>query len=336
MAREIKKSINGVQIVGEISEINLQMEEREVELRGANNTTKKVECRTIGKASFSNPSITVTKKTRDENGEVVKEETFGADFYQTHEKRLDDKGKVIDNPRFKAMETIMNMTKGTRVRVEGSFVDSGYAGEDEWKERKPYVNVSAFNCSSTRANNEESDIADGKISGIVRTIKHETKGEDGEETGRLKVDFYMFDRNGATFPIELTIEKDLADDFEDLYSAGTCCQLDVELVMHHVGSKKTKRVGGFSRRESNMVQGYEVMEVSVFGGDEPLEEANEYFVDIETMKSAIKEREIMKEAKVKERKERDAKKESKASKGLGNRKSNMNITETEDDEDSPF
>lgn len=332
MAKEVKRSMNSLQIVGEISEVNLEVTENETELKGANNTTKKVTCKTIGKKEWRNPSITITKKTRNENGEVVKEETFGADFYATHEKKLDDKGNVVDNPRFKTMETIMNMTKGTRVKLDGSFVDNGYAGEDEWKTRKPYVSISAFNCSSTRANNEESDVADGKISGIVRTIKHETKGEDGEETGRLKVDFYMFDRNGATFPVELTVEEDLADDFEDLYSAGTCCQLDVELIMHQVGGQKKKRVGGFSRRESNMVQGYEVMEVSVFGGDDPLEEENEYFIPIETMKEALKEREIMQEAKVKERKEKGAKQETKSTKGLGNRKSTVGVN----DEDSPF
>ncbi len=327
----MKQSFNRMQLVGEIEELNFGVETKEVELKGANGVTKKVTCDVIGKKEFKNPNMTVKVCIEDEDGKVH-EQTIGVEFnngFGTNEKKLDENGNLEDNSRFKAMNTIMGYEKGTRVKIDGSLRANEYATEQgEWKSR---VMFSAFNCSST--NVPEKDMADGKISGIVRTIKHETKGEDAEETGRLKVDFYMLDYNCATFPIQLTVEEDLADDFEELYPAGTCCQLDVEFITKHIGQTKVASNGGMRRRQTHMVTGFDATEVSVFGGDEPLEEENELFITVDEMKQALKEREIMIEAKIKERKERDSKKEEKTSRGLGNRKSTVSM---DDEMDSPF
>ncbi len=326
----MEKSFNKMQVIGAVEELNFEVETKEVELKNSNGTTKKVKCDVIGKKEFKNPNMTVKVCAEDEDGKIH-EQTIGVEFnngFGTNEKRLDENGNVEENPRFKTMKTIMGYEKGTRVKIDGSLRANEYATEDgEWKSR---IMFSAFNCSST--NVPEKDMADGKISGIVRTIKHETKGEDAEETGRLKVDFYMLDYNCATFPIQLTVEEDLADDFEYLYPAGSCCLLDVEFITKHVGQTTVVNSGGMRRRQTHMVTGFDVLEVSVFGGD-PIEEDDKFFITVDEMKQALKEREIMIEAKIKERKERDSKKEEKTSRGLGNRKSTVSM---DDEMDSPF
>lgn len=327
----MKQSFNKMQVIGTVEELNFKLETKEVELKGANEITKKITCDVIEKKEFKNPNMTVKVCIEDEDGKIH-EQTIGVEFnngYGTNEKKLDENGNLEDNPRFKVMKTIMEYEKGTRVKIDGSLRANEYATEQgEWKSRTVF---SAFNCSST--NVPEKDMADGKISGIIRTVKHETKGEDAEETGRLKVDFYMLDYNCATFPIQLTVEEDLADDFEDLYPAGTCCLLDVEFITKHIGQTKTSKKGAMGRRQTNMVTGFDVTEISVFGGDEPLEEENELFITVDEMKQALKERDMYIETKIKDKKEKSSKKEEKAPRGLGNRKSTAFI---DNNMDSPF
>ena len=61
---EVKQSLNKIQIVGCLSELNMKVETKEVTLKG-NGTEKKVTCKTIGKADFRNPSMTVEAKIGD-------------------------------------------------------------------------------------------------------------------------------------------------------------------------------------------------------------------------------------------------------------------------------
>ena len=111
------KSINTIQINGKVNEINLKVETKEVELKGANNTTKKVTCKSIGKVNFSNPSMTLDVDSYDEEGNVIKTKTVGVNYFTTHEKKLDENGNVVDNPNFKSLETLMEYEKGTRIRA---------------------------------------------------------------------------------------------------------------------------------------------------------------------------------------------------------------------------
>mgnify|MGYP001622924688 CR=1 FL=1 len=323
----MEKSINRVQFHGAINEFNLQVEEREVELKRDGNT-KKIKCKTINKIKFTNPSMTLDVNKYDEEGNVIKTDTIGVNYFPVHEKMLDENGNVTDNPQFKALQTIMGYEKGTRVRVDGNFADNSYAKDGEYKENAPFVTVNAYVSSSSKVS--EKDSSDGQISGIIRNIRREINSNE-EETGRLKVEFYMFDKNMAAFPIELTVESDIADVFEDTYEAGDNAIFNVEVVSRQVGAVKKRGGGSFARRESNMVSGFNVMEISVFSDEAQPEEENELFISVDDISKALKEREIMKEAKIKESKEKE-KKQSNNSKsgGLGNRKPNI------DSNDSPF
>lgn len=321
------KSINRVQFHGAISEFNLQVEEKEVELKRETHT-KKVKCKSISKVKFTNPSMTLDVDKYDEEGNVIKTDTVGVNYFPVHEKMLDENGNVKDNPQFKALQTIMGYEKGTRIRVDGTFADNSYAKDGEYKENAPFVTVNAFVSSSSKVS--DNDSSDGQVSGIIRNIRREMNSNE-EETGRLKIEFYMFDRDMKAFPIELTVESDIADAFEENYDAGDNAIFNVEVVSRQVGTAKKKGGGNFARRESNMVTGFSVMEISVFSDEAQPEEENELFISVDDISKALKERDIMKEAKIKESKEKENNnKSSSKSGGLGNRKPKI------DTSDSPF
>lgn len=321
---ELKRSINRWQIVGTLVEMNLVETTEEVNI-GTQDKPHKVTCKTIRKKDFKNPSITV-----ETNGSVV-----GVNFYNANEKKLDDFGKVVDNDRYKAMSTILNTyvpkmqakdgDTPTRVSISCSVNPNEYATEQgEWKS---FPQITAFQCSSTSVSEE--DVAEGEISGVVKSITQELKGgEDAEETGRLIVDFYSFDNNGKALPLKLVVEEDIADDFKSMYSLGDSCKLNIEILTKHVGAKKVETGGGFGRkgRDVKLTSGYDVTEYSIFRGSDPFDEENEHFVSIEDMKNALKERDVMIEQKKKDKKEKGST-TNKSSGGLGNREPKVDLSD---------
>lgn len=333
--KKIQQSINSVQLVGTIEEINLKVED---EVKKKDGTIDKRGAR-VTAADFSNPSLTVSC-----NGQ-----TYGVYLIPQYEKKEDENGKLVENPRFKAAKTIMGYEKGTRVKVEGSLAENGYVGQDgEWKS---VTRIQAFSVSSTNVPDEDS--TDARISGMIKSIKEETRND--EETGRLLVELYSFDYTGATFPTDLVVEKDLtyidedgeeqhitADDFADAFSKGDSVILNVEFNTITVGGGKSEDKVAFGRK-SKIVRGFTKTEIRVVGGDEPIEEPDDdeepsgnqkYFISNADMKKALADREVMIEAK-KEEKKSGAKASASsdtAKKGLG-RKSKV---EEDDIEDDPF
>lgn len=285
---EIKASINNTQVIGELLEMNLEEITKEVTLKGANGVEKKVTCQQMAKKEFKNPMFLVD----------VKGNAIGVDFFPASEKKLDENGQLIDNPNFKSLKTVLenyipknNAKDGevpTRVKIDGILSANEYVNKDTY-EFKSITQVNGFRITSTGVPKEDS--ADCEISGIIRSIIPETKGEDAEETGRLKVELYTFNRNAETTPFTFIVESDIADDFNSFYEAGQSVKLYYEIITKQVGVKKPT-TGGFGRRESHMVSGFSVTEYSVFRGDEAFDEENEYYINPEDMKQALNERDI--------------------------------------------
>lgn len=343
--KTIKQSMNRCQIVGTLAEVNLEETEKEVELKNGT-TKKKVVCKTIGKKEFRNPSLLIEVSPKDEDGNIRYTANVGVSFFQTHEKKLDDKGNIIDNPRFKALQTIMNdyipksvdKENATRVKADCSLTANEYATSKDQK-NYDFVSFPQLNCFQvTSLNVPSEDSCDGEISGVVRSVKTEmiTKNDEQEETGRLIVDFYSFDRNGVTTPTNLIVDKDLADDFSDIYEAGTSCKLFYEVFERQVGGKKSNAKKAFGSREAHITSGYTVTEYNVFSGDEPFEEENEYFVPMDLMKTAMQDRQNYIDTKIADKKKADSesgKAETKKS-GLGNR--SAKIDNSDSMEELPF
>lgn len=305
---EIKASINNVQICGLLKEVNLEEVTKEVTLRGGNGVEKKVTCQQIAKKEFKNPTFLI-EVNRD--GQVS---DIGVDFFPANEKKLDDNGQIVDNANFKALKTVLenyipkikDTENATRVKVDGMLSENSYVDKNTY-EFKSFPQINGFRITST--NVPEEDIADCEISGIIRSIIPETRGENAEETGRLKVELYTFNRNAETSPFTFIVESDLADDFNSFYEAGQSVKLYYEIITKQVGAKK-QATGGFGRRESHMVSGFSVTEYSVFRGDEAFEEENGYYINTEDMKQALNERDIKIANMVKEKKEESSKPKS--------------------------
>jgi hypothetical protein len=283
---EIKRSINNVQVVGTCKELNFEETTKEVTLKGANGVEKKITCQQIGKKEFRNPSMTVEVKGQD----------IGVDFFPANEKKLDENGNIVDNPQYKALKTVIetyvpmikDKDNATRVKIDGMLGLNEYVDKNTY-EHKAFPQINAFRVTSTGV--PEEDLADCEITGIIRTIIPEIKASTEEETGRLKVSLYTFNANAETTPFTFIVESDLADDFNNFYEAGQSVKLYYEILVKSVGARK-QSTGGFGRRESKMVTGFNVTEYSVFRGDEPFEEENEYYISIDDMKQALNEREI--------------------------------------------
>lgn len=318
----VKNSINRLQVVGTLLETNMEIvENADVTLRG-NGVEKKVKCKQIAKKEFKNPMFLIQSNGMD----------IGVDFFAVNEKKLDENGNVVDNPRYKSFETVYNTyipksscangETPTRVKVDGTLRANEYVDKNSF-EFKSFMGINGFQITSTSV--PEDDIAEGELSGVIHTINHETKGEDGDETGRLKVCMYTFDNQGNTTPANFIVESDLADAFEDLYELGDSVKLYFEVNMRQVGQKKTTS-GGFGRRESNMVSGYTVTEYSIFRGDNPFEEENEYYISVEQVKQALAERDIMIANKINEKKAEGGK--SAPSKAFGNPATSSNNTQS--------
>ena len=296
---EIKVSINNAQVIGELLEMNLEEITKEVTLKGANGVEKKVTCQQMAKKDFKNPMFLVD----------VKGNAIGVDLGGPRVIKKEKNGQIIDNPNFKSLKTVLenyipknNAKDGevpTRVKIDGILSANEYVHKDTY-EFKSITQVNGFRITSTGV--PEEDSADCEISGIIRSIIPETKGEDAEETGRLKVELYTFNRNAETTPFTFIVEADLADDFNSFYEAGQSVKLYYEIITKQVGAKKPT-TGGFGRRESHMVSGFSVTEYSVFRGDEAFDEESEYYINPEDMKQALNERDIKIDNMVKTAKE---------------------------------
>ena len=326
---KIKKSFNEMQIVGAVEEVNLEfLKDQKIELR-REDFKKEVICDTV---DFRKSIMTVRVERKDEDGNSLGETIVPVELrtlFNQNSKSLNDKGEVEENKGFKALETIATYKKGTRVKITtraDAIQENGYASRDGWISKPRFI---AQYVTST--NVPEEDKADAKITGVIRNIKPEIKNE--EETGRLFVEFYMFNYQGDTYPVTLAVNEDLADDFKDAYELGASCQLDVELVSRTVGKPKVNKEKAFGRRASKIVEGYTITEINVFGGDPVFEEENEYFVDIKDMKKAIEARELMIEQKIKDKAEKDKGGNTAKQKGLGQRRA---VIEDVEDEESPF
>lgn len=344
---EIKRSANWLEVIGTLQEVNLKVEEKDVELK-ANGSTKKVTCRQINKVEWKNPSITVESHIKDEDGEDRYTAQIGIDFFPTNEKKLDEDGKVVENPRFAEMLKLVDEfvpqikatkeTPATRVHVSGSLGANEYASAKDGKnfEFHSYTQLNGFKCVAT---SQADDIAEGYVSGVIRSIKNEVRGEEAEETGRLKVEFYTFDYQGNAQPINFIVESDMADDFTDMYENGDSCKVNYEVVKRHVGDTK-KKSSAFGR-SSKLTSGFDVTEFVIFGGEEPYEEENENYVDVKDMKVAMANRQNFIDQTIADAKEKAKEKSNGGSgsvkKGLGRKPKTEEAEEFEDADDSlPF
>jgi hypothetical protein len=313
-----KKSMNTVVIVGTLAEVGNLVYDKEMK----NKTNDKL-VGAITRADFKKPAFVV-----DVNGQKIGVNTIPV-YKDKVEKDDNGKstGKIVENERFKAFEKIMTYEVGTRVEIKGSIsIGNPYPGKNGIVEP---VSVNMFSLSTTGVGDE--DYAEGKVSGYIKSIKNETKGEDEDETGRLLVDFWLYNEYNDVKEVQsftLIVDEDLADDFENTYSDGDSAVLDFDIVSRQVGGKKSK--AAFGKKESKIVGGFSVIEYVVFSGEAPFDDESEYYIDEDVFKKLFKaHKQKCEEAK-------NAKKDDeKPKKGLGSAKKS-HVDDIDDDDENPF
>jgi hypothetical protein len=219
----------------------------------------------------------------------------------------------------------MTYEVGTRVEIRGSIsIGSPYMGKNGIVEP---VSVNMFSLSATSVGDE--DYAEGKVSGYIKSIKAETRGEDEDETGRLLVELWMYnDYDDSVAPFTLVVEEDVAEDFENTYSDGDNAVLDFDIVSRQVGGKKPKTA--FGKKESKIVGGFSVTEYSIFSGEAPMDDESEYYIDEDDFKKLFKAH----KQKCEEAKNASTSKDDKPKKGLGSARTSH--VDDADDDENPF
>lgn len=314
-----KKSINSVVIVGTLAEVGNLVFDKEMK----NKSNDKL-VGAITRKDFKKPAFVI-----DVNGQKI-----GVNTMPIYKDKVDkDSKKIVENDRFKAMQKVMEYEVGTRVKINGSIsIGSPYMGRNGVIEP---VSINMFSMSSTSVGDD--DYAEGKASGYIKSIKSETKGEDDDETGRLLVELWMYndyDESVAPFTLVVNDEVDedgnkLTDEFEETYSEGDNAVISFDIVTRQVGGKKSK--SAFGKRESKIVGGYSVTEYSIFGGEAPMDDENEYYIDEDDFKKMFKaHKQKCEEAK-------NAKPNDDTPKrGLGNARKSKVEEVDEDDDENPF
>ena len=384
--KKIKKSQNFLQLSGVLLETNIEIKQNEkVKIRNfkGDGSEKEITCDIAKKKEFKNPSFLIECSPKDEGGNVIGTYQLGVDFAQigfgVASKEFDKDGKVVDSGNFKGIETVLNdyvtrkeaseltaknkkiaekeangaevvagrdyeIVEPTKVFIKSGFLSPNeYATEQgEFKVNLP--TITTYNVTSTGVPDE--DISEGSITGYIKSIIDEVFND--EETGRLKVEFYFFDSKGEAYPVNFTVEKDLADDFREFYENGTSCKIYYDILTRQIGAKKVSSNNGFGRRDTNTVSGYSATEYSIFKGDESFEEENELYIEPKEFNKAMESRAITIEQKIKTKKDgskggnsNSGSKSKPSGGGLGNRNSKvddgfMNIPDGDDSELLPF
>lgn len=299
---EIKKSKNTVQVAGVLIEKNLEFGHGDREITDFSHGNKKqtVECDFVKKKEFMNPALTIECEVKGADGKT-QTVIVGVDFksigFGITSVAFDKDGKLDSNSNFTGIKTVNDnyITKAeaielskktgetvlpTRVYIQnGTIVPNEYVDKTfVYKVNTPTIET--YNVTSSFV--PEEDICAGFITGVIRTITDEIVNEN--ETGRLNVEMYAFNAK-ETFPIKFTVRADLADDFKQEFSQGDNAYIDYKFANNHIGAVK-KAHAGFSKEETNIVFGKDILELSIVNGY-ALEEEDESFVDNKNMKEAM-------------------------------------------------
>lgn len=234
----------------------------------------------------------------------------------------------------------------TVVNVEGTIAPNDYVGQDGSLKY-------ALRWSVRRANTKipENAVYGASLNavGYIQSITPEIRNE--EETGRLLVKLYAVDNKGTCFPIDAIVEKDMADDFESSYEAQQTVNFDFDLVVKHIGEKKSGKKAFGKQSTVAVNDGFDIQELIIVGGDEAFEEPDEeeddegnpvktQWINPAAMKKAIKEREkYLDQLKANPPEKKSTKSTNIKSEKAKFNKAKVNTTSTFedfDDEEDPF
>jgi hypothetical protein len=177
-----------------------------------------------------------------------------------------------------------SLEEATEVKIEGSFATNDYVNDQDELIEGIKVDAAFFN--DLEINDKYKGTAD--IEGYIQSIKVETKGDDGEETGRLRVAMLTTDFFGNIVPVKnIIVPKEFKKDFEDGYEVGNTVQLYVDFVLNKAEAKPAKS-GGLGVQRAT--EGKSFLEMVLTGADSPIDEDDDGAISRAAIKIALSER----------------------------------------------
>lgn len=175
-----------------------------------------------------------------------------------------------------------NWEEATEVSLQCSFATSDYVNAEGKLIEALKNNVSFIN----DVNDEYGATAD--IEGYINQITPETKGEDQDETGRLRVTVLTNDFFGNIVPVKnIIVPEDLREDFENGYEVGQTAKLFITFKLHK-GEETPKKTGGIG--EQRTTEGKSYVEMILTGADPAIDEDEEDAYSKEAVRIGLAER----------------------------------------------
>lgn len=184
----------------------------------------------------------------------------------------------------KSVASLKDGESATKVTMQGAFATNDYVNKEEKLIEGLKIEAAFFN----DFDEEYKGYAD--IEGYIQSIKPEIKGEDQNETGRLRVTLLTNDFFGNIIPVKnLIVPKELSNDFEAAYEVGQTAKLFVDFILHE-GDAKPKKSGGFGVQR--ITEGTSYVEMIVSGADPAIDEDEAQAFSKEAVKIGLAERKV--------------------------------------------
>lgn len=214
--------------------------------------------------------------------------------------------------------------EATEVSLQCSFSTNDYVNSEEKLIEGLKQDVAFFN----DVNGEYGATAD--IEGYIQSIVPETKGEDKEETGRLRVTILTNDFFGNIIPVKnIVVPSELKEAFEDGYEVGQTAKLFVTFELHK-GEEKPKKSGGIGVQRTTDGKSY--VEMILTGADPAIDEDEEGAYSKEAVRIGLAER----KSNLKKLEEAGYQGSKSGGKSISSAPSNNAKPKPANDEDIPF
>lgn len=252
-------------------------------------------------------------------------EKFVQEYSEKDGKRKENKAypKVVEWANKVKSIADSSYEEATAVSITGSFATNDYVNSEEKLIETLKIDAAFFN----DVDGDYKGTAD--IEGYIQSILPETKGDDKDETGRLRVTILTTDFFGNIIPVKnIIVPSDLREGFEDGYEVGQTAKVYIDFVLNKAEPKPKKKGGLGIQRET---EGKSYVEMILTGADPAIDEDEEGALSKEAVKIALAER----KAALKELEEKGYQGSNKSGKSISNASSNSKPTPVADD-DMPF
>lgn len=175
--------------------------------------------------------------------------------------------------------------EATEAALQCSFATNDYVNKEEKL-------VEALKCDIAFINSVDGDYkGEADIEGYISAITPEVKGEDKEETGRLRVTILTNDFFGNIIPVKnIIVPEALKEAFEDGYEVGQTAKVFVTYELHK-GEEKPKRAGGIGVQRTTDGKSY--VEMILTGADPAIDEDEDGAFSKEAVRIGLSERKAM-------------------------------------------